>query len=107
MAAPANRKWKAWINVMPGASPAIHVTGEVETRAGNLVPKLKMTVPQGINPAILMLDLTIVKKGDVGTDDVAYRKVAYRKPARKGQYTEVDIFYEKSIITRVKVTEAN
>ena len=105
--APKTRNWSAWIDLMPGKAPALHVRGKVETNAGNFHPDLKEAVPQGINPSILILDLTIVKKGEGGSDDVAYRDAIYDKPAKKGQYTEVHIRFGKDIIEKIKVTETH
>lgn len=107
MAAPETRKWKAELNLMPISPRPLRVTGEVKTTAGNLKPRLKMAKPQGINPAILILDLAIVDTGGPGTTDVTFRPARYAKPAKQGQYQEVNIRFDGKIIARAKVTESH
>jgi hypothetical protein len=102
-----SRDWNAWIDLMPGSQTKLHVTGEVETNAGNLVPKLAEAVPQGINPKILILVLTIETEGDVGTDDVAFRPARFEKPAGKGQYVQVDIRFDDNLVAAIDVTETH
>ena len=101
--APNTRNWKA--NELPnliGRNYKIHVTGDVEVTATNQTPKLSDRVPQGINPRILLLNLTIVTSG-VGGQIVFYRSVQYTKATSGDQYDEVDIFYRGKIIKRIKV----
>jgi hypothetical protein len=88
--------WHAWIDLMPGRQPTLIVTGEV--RAGHRRPTLSDTRLQGFNPAILMLDL----KG-AGRAGNAYRTVRFGRPARAGQYTEVDVFVGRAMIARIPV----
>ena len=67
MTASNTRNWSA--NELPdfaGGRYHIEVNGEVETSATNYLPKLAAHVPQGFNPRILLLDLTIVKVAEVG-----------------------------------------
>ena len=101
--APNTRNWKA--NELPnliGRNYKIHVTGDVEVTATNQTPKLSDRVPQGINPRILLLNLTIVTSG-VGGQIVFYRSVQYTKATSGDQYDEVDIFYRGKIIKHIKV----
>ena len=103
---PNTKDFAAWINLMPGAATELIITGKVETTAGNLVPMLDRVVPQGTSPAILMLKLTIRKVGDVGSGDVAYRDLRYSEAARRGQFTEVQVFWDGALILTLVVTEA-
>lgn len=51
--------WAAWVNLMmPGPTPSgtLHVVGKVDTHSANFA-FLEKAVPQGINPAILLLNL--------------------------------------------------
>ncbi len=97
------KDWNSWIDTMPGSEPTLIVTGEVETNAGNMLPVLREKVPQGPNQIILMLDLTIEKSGQVGTDDVAFRDARFEKPAKEGGYTSVEIYFKNSIIAAIPV----
>ena len=107
MSCPEMSEFSAWINLMPGTEPTLIVIGKVVTNGGDLQPKLTIREPQGFNPAILLLDLTIEATGGVGTDDVAPRDVRFEKPASQGQYTHVDIFYAGKSCLVIEVTEAH
>ena len=107
MVCPEMSDFAAWINLMPPSSGQLIVTGKVVTTAGNKLPKLTAKTPQGINPKMLLLDLTIETTSDVGTDDVAPRDVRFEKPAGKGQYTDVEVFFGGESCLSIKVEEAH
>src|SRR5260370_4423036 len=100
MAGAANtRTWKA--NEIPdfaGRRYLLVVTGDVEVTATNQTPKLSVHVPQGINPRIYMLDLTIVSSGGIGAPIVYYKHVQYTKVTSGHQYDEVYILFKGKII---------
>lgn len=83
--------FKAWIDAMPGAEPKLIVTGDVETRTGGWRVSLVRAVPQGINPAILILDVAAVAPTKPSTDALETHKVRHQEPARPGQFTDVMI----------------
>ncbi len=105
MAAPNNRDWKAWEDREPPTppGPTLRVTGEVETNNGAIVPELKPAVPPGINPSILILDLTLGDTGKPGTTDINYRPAQYEQEVSEGQYTQVEIYWEGEQIETVGV----
>lgn len=47
--------WKAWLDTMPPGTPTLHVTGKCIFPKHGYKVTLKEAVPQGINPAILLL----------------------------------------------------
>lgn len=104
MTAPNTRNWSAnELSDLVGRHYHIEVNGEVETPATNYSPKLAEHVPQGFNPRILLLDLTIVKTAEVGGQIVEYHKFAFEHPTSGHQYDEVDILFDGAIIERIKV----
>lgn len=106
MSAPNIDKFSAWEDHMPGPSgPTLHVAGKVEITNGNQTPVLTEAVPQGINPEVLILDLSIRTSGD-GITLMDWKDVKFEKKVQKGQHTSVDIRWEgKSIKTlEVKIT---
>lgn len=107
MTCPNTKDFTAWINLMPGSKPKLIVIGKVETNAGNLQPKLTEVVPQGINPQILLLNLTIVDTGEIGTEDINYRDVRFEAPANKGQFSNVEVRFEGDLCVTMVVTEAH
>jgi hypothetical protein len=48
-------RWKAWLDRMPPGTPTLHVTGKCVFPKHGYKVKLTRAVPQGINPAILLL----------------------------------------------------
>ena len=51
--------WKAWIDTMPPGPWTLHVTGKCTFPTHGYKVTLKSAVPQGINPAILLLIKTV------------------------------------------------
>ena len=80
----------------------IVVTGLVTLGNTNLDPDLAERKPQGINPAILQLDLTIEQHG-VGTPVVHQQLATFLKPVKHGQYKRVEVFYGRTRIADVAV----
>ena len=102
--APNTRNWKA--NELPdfiGRKYQVHVSGDVQVTATNRTPKLSYRVPQGFNPRILMLNLTIVSSGGFGGQIVFYKSVQFTKATTGDQYDTVDILYRGKSIQRIKV----
>lgn len=104
MIAPYTRNWSAnELSDLVGRNSHVEVKGEVETGATNLKPKLSYRVPQGFNPRILLLDLTIESEGGFGGQVVMFRKVDYSRPTSGNDYDEVDILFEGAVIQRITV----
>ena len=101
-----HKEWYAYENRQPPVDPKsvpFYVVGKIETNNGSIQPELKPSVPQGINAAILFLDLNLVDTGGVGTDDVAYRDARYDQSIVLGQYTSVVIFHNGTEIISMDV----
>lgn len=102
--APRTRNWKAL--EMPdfaGRDYHLSVSGEVEVSATNKTPHLTQHVPQGFNPRILLLDLTIRTDGGMGADVMTWKQVTLRQSTNGNQYDEVDILFDGEVIERIKV----
>ena len=102
--APATRNWKAWEDRQPspGSGPTLHVVGEVQTSNTNQTPHLDEATPQGINPAILILDLSITTSG-VGNTVMGWKPVKFEKKVSPGQHTSVDVRWEGQSIAGCEV----
>ncbi len=100
------REWSAWIDLEPGGDPRLYVQGEVELGTPGYEVTLARMVPQGFNPAILMLDLKIAAKGGMWPQVVTWHEAAYDEPAEQSQFTEVTVFYNGEIVQSLPVTEA-
>jgi hypothetical protein len=102
--APKTRNWKAdEIPDFAGRRYLLVVNGEVQVTSTNQTPKLKEHVPQGINPRIELLDLSIVSSGGISAPIVFYKSVHFTKRTSGHQYDEVDILFDGRVIQRIKV----
>jgi hypothetical protein len=100
---PNHRVWFAWENRQPPGPTRLHVGGEVETSSAHRIPKLTRAVPQGINPKILILNLTIEDSGKGGAEVVDFRPAYYEEPTKLEGFTDVQINYSGSAIQMIKV----
>jgi hypothetical protein len=99
---PNTKNWKAWQNLQPPGPPRLIVTGQVEVSNTNQNANLSEHVPQGINPAILLLDLTITTSG-AGNTVMTWRDVRFEKQITKDQYSGVDILWQGQSVGRADV----
>jgi hypothetical protein len=100
--APSTQNWKAWQNLQPVGKPKLIVTGQVQTSNSNQTPNLAEHVPQGINPKILLLDLTITTSG-IGNTVMSWRDVRFEREIAKDQYTSVDILWAGQVVKQITV----
>jgi hypothetical protein len=71
--------WTAWHDRMPGKPATLHVHGEVTFPTTGYVVELRRAVPQGINPAILILDKVVRPPTGVVQQVVTTVVVRYRE----------------------------
>ncbi len=102
--APHTRNWKAWEDRLPGPGMGVAIfdTGEVETSNSNQIPHLREAVPQGINPTILILDLTLTTSG-TGNAVMDWKSVRFEKKLSREHYLSVDTHWEGKSIATCKV----
>jgi hypothetical protein len=65
------------MSLPPHPEKVVVVRGDVEYRSGGLTASLVKANPQGINPAILILEVHDTKSGDPSTDPVVTQGVSY------------------------------
>jgi hypothetical protein len=95
---PKTDHWTAREN-KHGKRVLLIVSGLVQVTNLNQTPRLKEAVPQGINPKILILSLTIETSG-TGAAVVVWKRATFTKVVRVGQYDSIDVHWEgKSIAT--------
>lgn len=94
-----SKNWKA-IAVSGIAGYDLIVNGEANVGKLDVEPELAKRSPQGINPAILQLNL--LNAGDATPEN--FRPVRYtERLERQDKYSEVEIFHNNSSIERIKV----
>lgn len=86
--------WEAIADMMPPKPYSLRVTGKVKGNEGQTV-ELVPAVPQGINPAILILKLTLNGRGGKPAD----LDGSYKDPNYEGRYKQVTIVYESESVT--------
>jgi hypothetical protein len=89
--------WIAIQNMMPGASPNLHVKGTLLMPTPGYTLTLRLHEPQGINPAILLLVLTITPPTGIVPQLVTPTPVEYRADIAR-PLTEVSILPDNVII---------
>ena len=99
-----SKNWKAIESTdFGGGNRTINVTGDVQTFKSNEKLSLTRAEPQGINPQILLLNLTVSGEG-IGSDVLGWQHVEYSEAIAPHQFTDVTIQGDIDAIT-VKVEE--
>jgi len=103
--------WEAWNNLMPGigSTKTIHVTGKAKVNSGGWSAVLSKRVPQGINPAILMLDLQVTPPapGGVVILPVLDLPLEYSEQFSGDKFTRVQVFCGEKEVANLPVKDAH
>lgn len=83
-------QWEAVQNRQPPTPHSIRVSGKPCMPSANYEPVLTRAVPQGINPRVLLLDLTAADTGGVGADVLRRAPVTYEETSNQ-EYDQVQI----------------
>ncbi len=98
-----SRDWYAWLNKMPPPPDDFHVVGEVYVPNPGIVPILVPRVPQGINPAILLMDLVLTQLPGIWPQVFVWKTVRYDKVGRNFLYKQVQVFCGDEVIADIPV----
>jgi hypothetical protein len=82
--------WAAWHDFMPGKPPTLYVTGQCTFPTPGYTVTLRRAVPQGINPAILLLEKVVTAPTGVVPQVVTTLDVRFEEQTNE-RYTEVTI----------------
>lgn len=85
--------WSAWLDLMPGDKPTLHVTGQCTFPSLGYQVELQRAVPQGVNPEILLLRKVVTPppSGGVTGSQVETLDVRYREQPAQNHYKQVQI----------------
>jgi hypothetical protein len=97
--------WEAWNNVMPGADKSFHVIGKAKVNSGGWKASLVKRVPQGINPEILLLDLTITPPTGNVIKPILNLDLDYSEKPATGKYTRVQVFCGEKLTADLPVKD--
>ncbi len=98
-ASPVTSTFKAVMDRQPGTEPSLHVTGEVEVPTTGWTLALKRAHPQGVNPRILLLDLTAKPPHGPAGDIVLMPEVTYTEQPPRAAYDEVTIRFGHEVFS--------
>lgn len=99
------KDWYAWNNLMPPPPHSFHVVGQVEVCNPGVKGYLLPLIPQGINPAILRLELVLVQEADFWPQVTTWVEVRYDRVIATPQYQSVMIMSNGGAIAEVAVTD--
>jgi hypothetical protein len=101
------RNWYAWLNKMPPGPNSLHVVGEVFVGNPGMQAELTIKEPQGINPAILLLDLHVTQRPGMWPQVMTWVQARFDKVIVPGSpnYTDVEVFAigQSAPIAKLKV----
>jgi hypothetical protein len=85
--------WYAWIT--PSKPEELHITGLVEVSNPGVQVLLVETVPQGINPRILILNLYLIQQAGCWPQVLTFKQASYIKTLNPNvlKYTSFEIRY--------------
>ena len=98
--------FKAWIDTMPPGPAKLIVIGQIEVPTGGFKAKLVRAVPQGINPAILLLDVEVTKPTGIVTQAISRIDLRFEESPPLVRYTSVTTRLESDTVT-CDVTETS
>jgi hypothetical protein len=82
--------WKAWHDNQPPGPAKLYVTGKCTFPTSGYRVELKPHLPQGINPAIYLLEKVVHQPSGPASDVITTVDVRYEEKTNK-RYTEVYI----------------
>lgn len=91
--------FKAWIDRMPGAGPNLIVIGDVEVPTTGWHVVLTRRSPQGINPNILILDVSAQPPQGMAGQMITTIPLRYQERPPHHEYTQVTVVDGKDEVT--------
>lgn len=103
----STQNWAAWIDLMPPPPDSLNVYGEVLVGNPGIEAHLCIKNPQGINPAILLLDLHLVQRPGNWIQLETWAQARFHKvvPSGAPTYTNVEIFFCGERLVSIAVDE--
>jgi hypothetical protein len=97
------QNWYAWINKMPPQPNKFHIRGDVEVSNPGVEVALHKRQPQGINPAIIILDLFLIQRPGTWPALVTLKTAAYEEVGPNLPYNNADVFHQGESVASVPV----
>ncbi|HVL66350.1 MAG TPA: hypothetical protein VM364_03715 [Vicinamibacterales bacterium] len=97
------RGWYAWNDLMPPSPDEVHVVGEVLVPNPGVQPELTYRVPQGANPAVLLLELRLVQSAGMWPQVLTWKPVRYTAVLCAAPYTQAIVFQGDETVVALDV----
>jgi hypothetical protein len=97
------QNWLAWLDKMPPPPDTLHVRGEVEVSNPGVDVALYKRQPQGINPAIILLDLFLIQRPGLWPAVVTLKTAAYEEVGRNLAYGTAEVFQQGESVASIPV----
>lgn len=85
------KNFSAWINKMPGSSYALHLKGTATAPTTGWAAKVTKTIPQGINPKYLLLDVEYVEPDGIVHETITEIPVEFTEDPAEQEYSHVTL----------------
>jgi hypothetical protein len=95
-----NVGWWAIEDRMPPGPPRLRVVGKLLAPTTGFKATLEPTVPQGINPRILMLDLLVTPPSGVEPQVITPLSVRFEKEVKQGEHTSGHIRADGTLLSK-------
>jgi hypothetical protein len=95
--------WHAWRDRMPGKPPTLHVVGTCECPTAGYTASLRPVSPQGVNPAIYILELVLTPPDRPAAQVITGVPVYYREITAT-RYGEVFIIPDNTLVPVLEVS---
>ena len=99
--------WAAWNILMPPPPDDFHLVGSVQVGNPGVTATLTPRVPQGIDPQILIIDLSLHQQPGMWPQIVVWTTARYDEGASNQRYTQVQIYCGSDKIQDVAVTDVH
>ena len=101
------RNWYGWNDLMPPGPVTAHVVGEVQVPNPGVIAKLVPHVPQGINPAIKLLDLVLIQRPGIWPMVLTWVNVHYSEETGEPVYKQADVLCDGGSIALVDLEDVH
>ena len=90
----ASPGWYAWLDTMPPGPNHLHVVGDVLVSNPGVLAVLTMREPQGTNPKILILDLSLVQQPGMWPAVMSHAQSRFDRflPSGPSPYQSVEVY---------------
>jgi hypothetical protein len=101
----ATQGWAAWNNLMPPPPDDFHLVGSVQVGNPGVTATLTPKAPQGIDPQILRIELSLHQQPGMWPQIVTWTQARFDKVPSSQRYTQVQIFCGSEKVQDVTVTD--